>query len=109
MRGSGPSPCSGKSCPTERDPHRRDRRSTLFGEPLRRQAFDKRGGDVLGPIEAFWPAVPAGSTVEVWVYRVEGGAVELYFVDGSARVQGRGFAPEGAVFEAGSSQRTTPE
>ena len=41
-----------------------------------------------------------GSSVEVWVYRVEGGSVELYFIDASERVQGTGFAPEGAVFEA---------
>ena len=41
-----------------------------------------------------------GSTVEIWAYRVQGGTVELYFVDGSAGVQGMGFAPVGAVFEA---------
>jgi len=41
-----------------------------------------------------------GSSVEIWAYRVQGGSVELYFVDESARVQGVGFAPLGAVFEA---------
>lgn len=87
----------------------RDELVAAFGEPLRMQRFDRRGGGVLGPIEDFWPSVPAGSTVEVWVYRVEGGTVELYFVDGSARVQGRGFAPEGTVFEAGGTQRTSPD
>ena len=34
------------------------------------------------------------------VYRVEGGTVELYFVDGSQEVRGTGFASEGALFES---------
>lgn len=40
------------------------------------------------------------SQVEIWAYEVEGGTVELYFIDASERVQGGGFAPHGAVFEA---------
>ena len=71
-----------------------------FGAPLRKQSFLKTGDAIWGPIEDFWSQVPRDSTVEVWAYRVEGGTVELYFIDESERVQGTGFAPEGAVFEA---------
>lgn len=71
-----------------------------FGVPSREQSFVKTGEAIWGPIEEFWSQVPLNSTVEIWAYRVQGGTVELYFVDGSERVQGTGFAPEGAVFEA---------
>jgi hypothetical protein len=72
-----------------------------FGPPSGEQSLRKTGDAIWGPIESFWSEVPPGSTVEVWSYPVEGGSVELYFVDGSERVRGMGFAPEGAVFEAG--------
>lgn len=72
-----------------------------FGTPSQEQSFVKTGDAIWGPIEDFWSRVPLESSVEIWAYRVEGGTVELYFVDGSERVQGTGFAPEGAVFEAG--------
>jgi len=71
-----------------------------FGAPSRKQSISKTGDAIWGPIEDFWSQVPPDSTVEIWAYRVPGGTVELYFVDGSERVQGTGFAPEGAVFEA---------
>lgn len=72
-----------------------------FGEPSREQSFSKTGEAIWGPIEEFWSQVPLNSTVELWAYRVEGGTVELYFVDESLQVQGVGFAPEGVVFETG--------
>lgn len=72
-----------------------------FGPPPRQQSLHKTSEVIWGPIESFWSEVPLGSTVEVWAYPVEGGEVELYFVDGSDRVQGTGFAPDGAVFEPG--------
>ncbi len=71
-----------------------------FGAPSREQSLRKTGEAVWGPIEEFWSQVPLNSTVEIWAYPVEGGSVELYFIDASERVQGTGFAPEGAVFEA---------
>jgi hypothetical protein len=71
-----------------------------FGAPSREQSLRKTGEAVWGPIEEFWSQVPLNSTVEIWAYPVEGGSVELYFIDASDRVQGTGFAPEGAVFEA---------
>ena len=71
----------------------------VFGAPVRKQTIVKKGNAIWGPIEDFWSRVPLDSTVEVWAYRVEGGAIELYFVDESDQVQGTGFAPEGAVFE----------
>jgi hypothetical protein len=80
----------------------RDEVLERFGPPLRKQSFVKTGAGIWGPIEDFWPRVPMGSTVEVWAYAVEGGTVELYFVDSAQRVQGIGFAPTGAVFEGGS-------
>lgn len=70
-----------------------------YGPPAHRQSVTKKGEAIWGPIETFWQQVPEGSTVEIWAYPVEGGTLELYFVDGSERVQGTGFAPEGAVFE----------
>jgi hypothetical protein len=71
-----------------------------FGTPSREQSFFKTGEAIWGSIEDFWPQVPLNSTVEVWAYRAQGGTFELYFVDDSEQVQGIGFAPEGAVFEA---------
>ena len=73
-----------------------------FGTPRQKQSFHKTGDAIWGPIEEFWPQVPDNGTVEVWAYNAQGGTVELYFIDGSNRVQGIGFAPEGAVFEAGT-------
>lgn len=70
-----------------------------YGTPLQEQSVHKTGNAIWGPIEEFWSQVPLGSTVDVWSYAVQGGSVELYFIDGSGRVQGIGFAPEGAVFE----------
>jgi hypothetical protein len=71
-----------------------------FGAPSRKQSFLKRDDAIWGAIEDFWFQVPLDSTVEVWAYRVQGGTIELYFVDSSQRVQGTGFAPDGVVFEA---------
>jgi hypothetical protein len=85
-----------------------------FGEPDRKQVLRKSDELIWGAIESFWAEVPTGSEVEIWSYsaRVElvgddgsafsNGTTELYFVDGSDRVRGVGFAPEGAVFESGS-------
>jgi hypothetical protein len=69
------------------------------GAPNGRQTLIKRDDAIWGPIEDFWHQVPVASSVEIWTYAVEGGTVELYFVDGSDHVQGTGFAPQGAVFE----------
>lgn len=71
------------------------------GRPQSEQVMTKRGDAIWGPIEDFWQQVPLGSSVEIWAYPVEGGSLELYFVDGSEQVQGTGFAPAGAVFESG--------
>lgn len=71
-----------------------------FGPPAREQSLTKTGEAIWGPIEEFWSQVPLNSTIEIWAYAVEGGTLELYFIDASERVQGKGFAPHGAVFEA---------
>jgi hypothetical protein len=71
------------------------------GDPQRTQTLRKTGEGIFGLIEDFWSSVPANSSVEICVYPVEGGTIELYFVDDSERVQGMGFAPSGAAFEAG--------
>lgn len=75
-----------------------------FGEPDRRQSLVKRDEAIWGAIEDFWPQVPSGSSVLIWGYAVEDGTMELYFVDDSPTVDGMGFAPEGAVFEAAESE-----
>lgn len=69
-----------------------------FGEPDARRSLVKSSPAIWGPIETFWSGVPSGARVEIWSYAARGGTVELYFVDGSSRVRGTGFAPEGAVF-----------
>lgn len=69
-----------------------------FGVPSLRQTYSKQHDAIWGPIEDFWARVPLNSNVEVWSYQVEGGTLELYFVDESERVQGKGFAPEGVVY-----------
>lgn len=78
----------------------RDEVLRAFGEPSSKQTLRKTSEPIWGPIENFWDGVPAGSTVEIWSYPVDGGAVELYFVGASEQVQGTGFAADGAVYEA---------
>ena len=78
----------------------RDEVVSRFGEPHRRTSIRKTEAPIWGAIETFWDTVPVGSLIEIWAYPAQGGTVELYFVDGSDTVQGTGFAPEGAVFEA---------
>jgi hypothetical protein len=95
--------CSGT--PSATDFHvgaTRDEILGSFGPPARKESLRKTGDAIWGPIETFWSRVPAGDRVEIWAYPVKGGTVELYFLEGSERVQGTGFAPEGAVFEAGA-------
>lgn len=70
-----------------------------FGTPERKQSLVKKGDAIWGPIETFWAQVPLHESVEIWSYPVAGGSVELYFIDGSDRVQGTGFAADGAVYE----------
>jgi hypothetical protein len=77
-----------------------------FGNPNRTQSLYKRGDGIWGEIETFWGTVPLGSTVEVWFYRSENlpmgaGHTELYFIDNSKKVNGRGFSPKGVVYETG--------
>lgn len=79
---------------------RRDEVVARFGEPLKRTTLHKTDDPVWGAIETFWDDVPMGSTVEIWHYQAPDGTVELYFVDGSAVVNGVGFAPADAVYEA---------
>jgi hypothetical protein len=69
-----------------------------FGAPSRQQIFLKTNKHIWGPIEDFWYRIPLNSRVEVWTYRVEGGSIELYFVDQSEQVLGTGFAPDGVDF-----------
>ncbi|MDH3378809.1 MAG: hypothetical protein OEQ39_17935 [Gammaproteobacteria bacterium] len=77
-----------------------------FGDPARTQSIHKRGEGIWGAIETFWSSVPIDSTVEVWYYRSENptmgaGHTELYFVDNSKTVDGRGFSKDGVVYETG--------
>ena len=69
-----------------------------FGAPSLRQTYSKQDDAIWGPSEDFWARVPLNSSVEVWSYQVEGGTLELYFVNESERVKGKGFAPEGVVY-----------
>jgi hypothetical protein len=61
-------------------------------------------GCIWGAIETFWPSVPTGSSVEVCSYPSQhssmgSGHTELYYIDGSAVVNGVGFSPHGVVYE----------
>jgi hypothetical protein len=69
-----------------------------LGEPAERSELVKRDEGIFGPIEAFWGEVPLGATVEIWVYPVPEGALEVYFVDRSNTVRGSAFAPAGVVY-----------
>ena len=80
-----------------------------FGEPSRSSNMRKADNAVWGPIEDFWSRIPVGGTVEIWFYRTthesaagsgnrKTGTTEIYFVDGSPTVSGRGFAPDGVVY-----------
>lgn len=75
-----------------------------FGAPQRHTSIRKTDEPIWGAIEDFWETVPVGSLIEIWYYAVEGGTVELYFVDGAEAVGGKAFAPEGAVYEAEPGQ-----
>lgn len=79
-----------------------------FGPPAQEQLLHKSSNPIWGPIEDFWPQVPIGSKVQIWSYEVQGGRLELYFVDGSSLVQGTGFAPEGAVYEPEKQSENQP-
>jgi hypothetical protein len=83
-----------------------------FGPPDAERRLTRDSEAIWGPIEDFWSKVPDGSVIEIWSYKTRArlmngssdlspGTTELYFVDDSATVDGIGFAPEGAVYEAG--------
>lgn len=81
-----------------------------FGEPTQTQTLIKTGEPIWGPIEEYWPQVPAGATVEIWSYdsRIDmtdngktfqqAGQTQLYFVNESSDVTGIGFHIKGAVY-----------
>ena len=69
-----------------------------FGEPKLTQSFTKTDDAVWGEIENVWHKVPQGAIVDIWVYEVQGGNIELYFMRPSSLVWNVGFAPEGAVY-----------
>ncbi len=69
-----------------------------FGQPASRQLMTKTDEGIFGPIESLWSTLPIGARVELWSYPVAGGAVEVYFVDGSDRIAGTAFASDGAVY-----------
>ena len=69
-----------------------------YGSPSTIRHIVKERGAVFGPIETFWSGLSDGDRVEIWSYGVEGGSVELYFLNETNRVDGTGFAAEGAVY-----------
>ena len=69
-----------------------------FGEPAAKQSIVKTSLHVFGPIETLWSSLPDQTQVEIWSYPVEGGSVELYFLNGADAASGRGFAPTGVVY-----------
>jgi hypothetical protein len=84
------------------------------GPPDLKRTLLKTAPAIWGTIEDFWSGVPMGAKVEIWLYKSQAqleegssnltaGTTELYFVNGSASVDGIGFAPEGVVYEAGGS------
>jgi hypothetical protein len=69
-----------------------------YGEPQSVRILVKDRASVFGPIEPVWDALQRGDRVEIWSYPVVGGAVELYFVNGSDVTAGTGFEDTGAVY-----------
>ncbi len=82
-----------------------------FGKPKRSQVLTKYGNHIWGPIEDYWHKVPMGAKVEIWAYDSEmnmksdknsymqEGQTELYFINDSGKVDGKGFYIKGAVYE----------
>ncbi len=69
-----------------------------FGQPIHVQALTKTDTHLFGAVEDLWSRLQTGERVEIWQYRVEGGVVELYFVNGSDSVSELAFVAEGTVF-----------
>lgn len=69
-----------------------------FGPPSRHQEMTRQGAFIMGPIEDFWQRLEDGDRLEILAYRVEGGTLEFYFVNGSEEIGGRAFAPAGVVY-----------
>lgn len=68
------------------------------GEPDSKENIFKNVEYIFGPEEEFWDKIPMGAELEVWGYDDEGGHLNLYFVDGSDRLDYKAFAPEGVVY-----------
>ncbi len=52
----------------------------------------------MGAIEELWYQLPDGTLIEVWIYTVQGGSVELYFLNKEDVVYSTEFSPEGVVY-----------
>jgi len=68
------------------------------GEPDSKENTVKNAEHINGPEEDFWDDIPMGAELEVWGYEDRGGHLNLYFVDGSDRLDYKAFAPEGVVY-----------
>ena len=77
---------------------RKDTLVTQFGEPLQRQELVKTKTHIWGAIEELWYQLPDGTLIEVWIYKVQGGTVELYFLNKEDVVYSTEFSPEGVVY-----------
>ena len=69
-----------------------------FGEPADTQEVVKSTEYIFGPVETFWATMEIGDEVEIWSYPSPGGHVELYFLNDSDAVSGKGFNDENAVY-----------
>lgn len=53
---------------------------------------------IWGPEEEFWDKIPMGAKMEVWKYAFTDGGLNLYFIDGSEKLDHIAFAPKGVVY-----------
>ena len=53
---------------------------------------------IWGPEEEFWDKIPMGAKMEVWRYTFSDGGLNLYFIDGSEKLDHIAFAPKGVVY-----------
>ena len=70
----------------------------LLGPPGKITNTTKHNKYIWGPEERFWDEIPMGAKLEVWSYTFSDGSLNLYFVDGSEKLNYLAFAPKGVVY-----------
>ncbi|OGW31257.1 MAG: hypothetical protein A2X59_08585 [Nitrospirae bacterium GWC2_42_7] len=70
----------------------------MLGPPDKIIDSGKSNKYIWGPEEEFWDKIPMGAKMEVWRYAFSDGGLNLYFIDGSEKLDHIAFAPKGVVY-----------